>query len=92
MRYSKFLINAFATLGVVSFIFLASSFAEDINVDNENSSINNSIGKYQISSFSNPNGQRYMDVINTETGLVKHYWVRRVEDTYVLRTTTNVGD
>ena len=61
MRYPKFLINAFATLGVFAFIFLACSVAENVDdtvvvnddevviVDDESPPpIENNYGKYQI--------------------------------------------
>ena len=101
MRYPKFLINAFATLGVVAFIFLACSVAEDVVnddivvVDDENPPIQNSIGKYQISSYgSNIDNTRtkYMDVLDTETGIVKHYVKGNQEADYFLLTTTNTAD
>jgi len=86
MRYPKFLINAFATLGVVSFIFLACSVAEDEN----NPPIQNSIGKYQISSYAYSNSSNYMDVLDTETGIVKHYV--KYGGNYILDRTTNTAD
>ena len=73
MRYPKFLINAFATLGVFAFIFLACSVSADNSVDDENSSVVNSIGKYQLSSYAYSNSANYIDVLDTETGIVKHY-------------------
>ena len=64
MRYPKFLLNAFATLGVFAFIFLACSVAEDVvnddtvvidgevvivDDDDENPPpIENNYGKYQM--------------------------------------------
>tara|TARA_R110002124_G_scaffold283429_1_gene459415 strand:+ start:1064 stop:1399 length:336 start_codon:yes stop_codon:yes gene_type:complete len=63
MRYPNYLINAFAILGLVSFVFLVCSASEtvmdnedpiengiDNNVDNnENPPIQNNYGKYQMS-------------------------------------------
>ena len=72
MRYPKFLLNAFATLGVFAFIFLACSVAEDVVnddtvivddevvvVDDENPPpIENNYGKYQTSTvlYTNSSG------------------------------------
>ena len=89
MRYPKFLLNAFATLGVFAFIFLACSVAEDV-VDDDNPPIQNSIGKYQISSFAFSSNSNYMDVLDTETGIVKHYV--RFNGDYELSRTTNTAD
>ena len=91
MRCPKFLLNAFATLGVFAFIFLACSVAEDVvNDDDENPPIQNSIGKYQISSYAWGNSSNYMDVLDTETGIVKHYV--RYNGDYSLTRTTNTAD
>ena len=78
MRYPKYLINAFAILGVASFIFLACSASEtamDNNGNNDgdnNPPIQNNYGKYQISSvYSASNGTDiiyYVFGLNTETG------------------------
>ena len=66
MRYPKFLINAFATLGVFAFIFLACSVSADNSADEEvviiideeeeeeenpPPPIENNYGKYQISTL-----------------------------------------
>ena len=67
MRYPKFLINAFATLGVFAFIFLACSVSADNSADEEvviiidededededenPPPIENNYGKYQISTI-----------------------------------------
>ena len=68
IRYPKFLINAFATLGLLSFVFLANE---------NNPPIQNSIGKYQISSFGYVNTANsrteVLAVLNTETGVIKTY-------------------
>jgi hypothetical protein len=90
MRYPKFLINSFATLGVVSFIFLAYSFTENVIVDDENPPIVNTIGKYQITSNIYLK-YAYMNVIDTETGVVKHYRGNNSSE-YELRNTTNAGN
>ena len=90
MRYPKFLINAFATLGVFAFIFLACSVSTDNSVDDENSSVVNSIGKYQLSSYAYSNSSNYIDVLDTETGIVKHYV--RFNGDYELSRTTNTAD
>ena len=88
MRYPKFLLNAFATLGVVSFIFLACSVAEDVVnddtvviddevviVDDENPPIENNYGKYQISTIGTGDYGDYIHttILNTETGEIKLY-------------------
>ena len=79
MRYPKFLINAFATLGVVSFIFLACSVTENVNDDtvviddDENPPIENNYGKYQISTNISSSNSIYTTILNTETGQVKLY-------------------
>ena len=87
MRYPKYLINAFAILGVASFIFLACSASEtamnedpienggdnDGNNDgNNNPPIQNNYGKYQVSQGNNT----HMVILNTETGVLKsYYWL-----------------
>ena len=80
MRYPKFLLNAFATLGVFAFIFLACSVAEDVViddtvviVDDENPPIENNYGKYQISVLLVPSGARHTTILNTETGEARIY-------------------
>ena len=88
MRYPKFLINAFATLGVVAFIFLACSVAEDVVnddtvviddeiviVDDENPPppIENNYGKYQMTTTYTGGSYIYTTILNTETGDTKLY-------------------
>ena len=86
MRYPKYLINAFAILGVASFIFLACSASEtamnedpiENNGDNDgdnNPPIQNNYGKYQISTSmsSLENTWVYTTILNTETGQVSLY-------------------
>ena len=79
MRYPKYLINAFAILGVASFIFLACSASEtamdnDGNNDGDNNPpIQNNYGKYQISPVysafdENSDIIYYVFGLNTETG------------------------
>jgi len=83
MRYPKYLINAFAILGVASFIFLACSASETaMNEDpienngdnggdnNENPPIQNNYGKYQVSAL----GTSRFVVLNTENGVLKTYF------------------
>ena len=78
MRYPKYLINAFAILGVASFIFLACSASEtamdnDGNNDGDNNPpIQNNNGKYQVS-LGGPGGD--IVILNTETGVLKTYYV-----------------
>ena len=88
MRYPKFLINAFATLGVFAFIFLACSVSADNSADEEvviiidededededenPPPIENNYGKYQISTVDIGN-YIYTTILNTETGDVKIY-------------------
>lgn len=86
MRYPKYLINAFAILGVASFIFLACSAGETAmnedpienngdndgdNDGNNNPPIQNNYGKYQISTISGTGV--YTTILNTETGQVSLY-------------------
>lgn len=90
MRYPKYLINAFAILGVASFIFLACSAAEtsmdnedpiennDDNDDNNNPPIQNNYGKYQVSSV----GGTRLVILNTETGVLKTYYYDGFGDLY----------
>ena len=81
MRYPKYLINAFAILGVASFIFLACSASEtamdnDGNNDgNNNPPIQNNNGKYQISKtiYSEGGVNIIITILNTETGQVSLY-------------------
>ena len=100
MRYPKFLLNAFATLGVFAFIFLACSVAEDVVnddtvvvVDDENPPIENNYGKYQIAIATITNsGTSYTTILNTETGEVKTYALSVTNpDGYILRATQNLG-
>jgi|TARA_B110000240_G_scaffold174380_1_gene200823 hypothetical protein len=83
MRYPKYLINAFAILGVASFIFLACSAGETAmnedpienngnNDGNNNPPIQNNNGKYQVS-LGGPGGD--IVILNTETGVLKTYYV-----------------
>ena len=107
MRYPKFLLNAFATLGVFAFIFLACSVAEDVVnddtvvidgevviVDDENPPpIENNYGKYQISTNrSTTYGTIYTTILNTETGQVKLYYANNSESyVYNLLRSENIG-
>ena len=102
MRYPKYLINAFAILGVASFIFLACSASEtamnedpiennDDNDDNNNPPIQNNYGKYQIST-SMPYNQTavYTTILNTETGQVSLY--RTVSSVMTPLVTENIAN
>ena len=107
MRYPKFLLNAFATLGVFAFIFLACSVAEDVVnddtvviddeiviVDDENPPIENNYGKYQMTTVGNFNGLDYVftTILNTETGQVKLYRSVNSESfVYTLLRSENIG-
>ena len=89
MRYPKFLINAFATLGVFAFIFLACSVAENVDdtvivddevviVDDDDENppppIENNYGKYQMTTVTVGAGSRiWTTILNTETGDTKIY-------------------
>ena len=88
MRYPKYLINAFAILGVASFIFLACSAGEtamnedpienngdnDGNSDgNNNPPIQNNYGKYQISTSTSTSNSVFITILNTETGQTSLY-------------------
>jgi len=83
MRYPKYLINAFAILGVASFIFLACSAGEtamnedpiENNDDNDGDNtppIQNNYGKYQVS-LAADGLTEFMVILNTETGVLKTY-------------------
>ena len=88
MRYPKYLVNTFAIIGVVSFIFFACSAAEDemdneVQIENnEVQSVQNSYGKYQVSTVQYGN-YIFKVVLNTETGVSKTYaridgvWIER---------------
>ena len=100
MRYPKYLINAFAILGVASFIFLACSASEtamdnDGNNDGDNNPpIQNNYGKYQIVTNSNDN-MTYVNttILNTETGQVSLYFSRSSESyVYQLLRTQNIAN
>jgi len=86
MRYPKYLINAFAILGVASFIFLACSAGETAmdnedpienngdNDGNNNPPIQNNYGKYQISTaFRADSSVLRTTIFNTETGQITLY-------------------
>ena len=84
MRYPKYLINAFAILGVASFIFLACSAGEtamnedpiENNDDNDGDNtppIQNNNGKYQISTTTKDQTNIFTTILNTETGQVSLY-------------------
>ena len=84
MRYPKYLINAFAILGVASFIFLACSAGETAmdNEDpienggdnNENPPIQNNYGRHQISTaFREGSSSLRTTILNTETGQITLY-------------------
>ena len=75
MRYPKFLLNAFATLGVFAFIFLACSVAENVDdtvivddevviVDDDDENppppIENNYGKYQMTTIGSGLGGSYL--------------------------------
>ena len=84
MNYPKYLVNSFAILGVISLIFFACASSNDTN---------NTIvtGKYQISSYSyGINSVNFkMDVLDTETGVVKHYRSYSSDGDYTLIATTS---
>jgi type IV secretory pathway TrbL component len=66
MKFPNYLISSLAVVGAFSLIIMACS------ADNSNSTNSvNSVGRYQISSWTNT--QSYMNVIDTETGIVKTF-------------------
>jgi hypothetical protein len=82
----KFLINIFALIGFVTFILLACS-VDDIdsndnnnnnnnNNNNENEIVSNDYGKYQIASTA----QNNVLVLNTETGVMKAYYLNTADN------------
>jgi hypothetical protein len=82
MNVPKYLINSFAIIGVFSFIFFACAAADGADSpDSPDGDMNNPpaavSGRYQISSYvllTNSNNAFYhMDVLDTETGIVKHF-------------------
>jgi hypothetical protein len=106
MRYPKYLINAFAILGVASFIFLACSASETaMNEDpienggdnggdnNENPPIQNNNGKYQISTSTSTANSVFTTILNTETGQTSLY-VSSTNTSWVysLLRTENIGN
>ena len=87
MRFPKNVINAFAILGVVSFIVFACAAAEEamseddpVVVNDPNDDTNNelpviTVGKYQMAvSSHHSNSARTLVIMDTETGSAKHYW------------------
>jgi hypothetical protein len=80
----KFLINTFALIGFVTFILLACSVDDIDSNDNNNQneivstdcevdvSLQNNYGKYQVSSNLADNE---IVVLNTETGVMKAYYL-----------------
>ena len=82
MRYPKYLINAFAILGVASFIFLACSASEtamnedpienggdnDGNNDGDNNPpIQNNNGKYQVALVNNTTNSNFITMVALNT-------------------------
>lgn len=92
MNYPKYLINSFAILGVISLIVFACASTDiDSDVPDDTNPPIVTTGKYQISSSASAttNGlNHYMDVVDTETGVVKHYQFNNNSSTFVLITTT----
>ena len=90
LNMQNYLIKSLAIVGTISLIIMACS-ADDAN----NTNSTNAVGKYQISSYSNVLGTggsssvRYIDVIDTETGIVKSYSAQPNSDVYVLKSTTS---
>jgi hypothetical protein len=89
----NYLIKSLAIVGTISLIIMACS-ADDANNTNSTASTN-AVGKYQISSYSNVLGTggslsvRYIDVIDTETGIVKSYSAQPNSNVFVLKSTTS---
>lgn len=86
MRFPKNVINAFAVLGVVSFIVFACAAAEEamseddpVVVNDPNDDTNNelpvmTVGKYQMAIAAAGDGLgRTLVIMDTETGSAKHY-------------------
>lgn len=108
MRYPKYLINAFAILGVASFIFLACSAGEtamnedpiENNGDNDgnndgdnNPPIQNNNGKYQISTTTPEPYTVLTTILNTETGQTSLYASNSSSSwVYTLLRTENIGN
>ena len=106
MRYPKYLINAFAILGVASFIFLACSASETAmdnedpienggdNDGNNNPPIQNNYGKYQIAvkeiTGSGNGSTNFTTILNTETGDVSLYYYNGY--VYENRTSVNIAN
>jgi len=104
MRYPNYLINAFAILGVASFIFLACSASETAmnedpienggdNDDNNNPPIQNNNGKYQIATSLRDATRINITILNTETGQVSLYESRSgISEPFNLIRTENIAN
>lgn len=91
MNYPKYLVNSFAILGVISLIFFACASTDiDSGVPDDTNPPVVATGKYQISSYNSSinSSTRYMDIVDTETGVVKHYQYIANYDKFVLLYTT----
>ena len=89
MRFPKNVINAFAVLGVVSFIVFACAAAEEamseddpVVVNDPNDDTNNelpvmTVGKYQMVSYLDDrrtnDDDKFLVIMDTETGYTKSY-------------------
>lgn len=89
MTFPKNVINAFAVLGVVSFIVFACAAAEEamseddpVVVNDPNDDTNNelpvmTVGKYQMASYLDDrrtnDDDKFLVIMDTETGYVKSY-------------------
>ncbi len=84
----NYLIKSLAVVGTISLIIMACSADEANNSNDTNSTANtNAVGKYQICGT----GTALLNVINTETGVVKTYLYSgtATSGTYTLTATTN---
>jgi hypothetical protein len=77
MKFPNYLKNAFAGLGIVSLIFYTCAAADEIASDNNdnNNPPSMSSGVYQISTHVGVDNSKYLVALNTETGVVKTYYL-----------------
>jgi hypothetical protein len=73
MKIPNYLMTSLAFVGAVSLIIMACSTDTASNSATGTTSLT---GKYQISSCSYRDWYRYFDILDTQTGVVKHYSVQ----------------